>query len=1186
MYLKRMELLGFKSFPTKTKIMFEPGISCIVGPNGSGKSNVADALRWVLGEQSTKMLRGGKLEDVIFSGSKNRRPLGMAEVRLILDNSDHTLPIDFAEVEVTRRNFRGGVSEYAINNRSCRLKDILDLFVDTGIGADGLSLINQGRINELITVRPEERRALVEEAAGIVKYRNRKKEAARKLTETERHLERIGDIIGELSSRLDPLRLQSAKAEEYLRLKKEADDTEIALSVKILGAYKVQMDQFMTEISETDDRLATCAAEQARRAADVEALRLDLAGLDDLVQETSQKYYDLQTRREQCAGELNVTRSRRENAVVQHSRLNDELNRLQNEADALRLQGLELAADLAAAQEQAAGLEEAILSGAGGEKENRQAAEALAEKLEETKARAYALASLLSGLRNDRNFQEQLKSKAQARLDKLERQNQDYSNAAAQKQSRIEQIETEIQRIDQKSQEINQKLVEKQNKLRQNAAAHRQLAEQEAEYKYQAASLNAKTAMLREMAQSYEGFYPGVRELLRANRRGQAPQGIIDAAANILDVPTAYQVAVETYLAGSLQNIVCRTAQAAKAGITWLKQNRAGRATFLPLDHLQIRRSVDYQAALTIPGVLGCAADLVECAPEYAPVKDYLLNRMLIVENMDAALQAAAALRYRAAMVTLDGDMVSPGGSMSGGSRKQKSGEMLGQKNKLAEAERQAAQAETALADMREQLAQAQENMDIISCAIDTLNEDMRQTEQNRQRLQSEMQRLSDEILAERRLYASVDEERQQMLDEIAEAEEAIAETFQTYALKEQEEQVLAKEIAALEEAYKVKTITLDQNRAGIVQKKEDLAAIKQKLQTLAESLKKNQQEQEDISWEQEEKAADLADVEKQLKEYETAIVTEEQNISVLSRELQLAKNFMEEKQHGLAAQTGELNRLEQEEKHWQKQIEQNRQQLHQLELKKARLEADWRNEEEKLKEKFQLSFAQAATRPCVDDSRETLNRRLTALRQNIAAIGNVNLDAIEECREVEERYDFLSGQRDDLVQADQQLKKVIQEMDAIMSSRFRKAFAQLSEEFNNSFRRLFGGGEASLVLCEPERILETGVEILVHPPGKKIANYNLLSGGEKSMIGIALLFAMLAVRPTPFCMMDEVDAALDEANIQRFTAYLQEQAGKSQFVMITHRQSTMEAASALWGVTMEEEGVSKIVSVKLNQND
>ncbi|MCR4962501.1 MAG: chromosome segregation protein SMC [Firmicutes bacterium] len=1186
MYLKRMELLGFKSFPTKTPIEFGPGISCIVGPNGSGKSNVADALRWVLGEQSTKMLRGGKLEDVIFSGSKNRSPLGMAEVRLILDNSDHTLPVDFAEVEVSRRNFRGGVSEYSINNRNCRLKDILDLFVDTGVGADGLSLINQGRINELISVRPEERRALVEEAAGIVKYRNRKKDASRKLAETERHLERIGDIIGELSGRLQPLRLQSAKAEEYLRLKKDADNSEIALSVKILDAIKTQMEQIDADTGAIDDRLLTCAAEQSRRAAAAEALRLELAGLDDMVQQTSQQYYDLQARREQCAGELNLARSRRENAAAQQSRLRSELDRLEEEAAALRLQGQELAADLAAERQHAAELQEAILSGAGGEQANRQAVAALAEKLEEKKAAAYALASSISGLRNDRNFQTQLKSKAQARLEKLERQNQEFADAEAQKQGRIAQIETEVRQIQQKSEATSRELAEKQNQLRQSAAAHRQLAEQEAEYKYQAASLKAKTAMLREMVQSYEGFYPGVRELLRANRQGQAPAGVIDAAANILDVPVAYQVAVETYLAGSLQNIVCRSAQAAKAGIAWLKQNRAGRATFLPLDRLQPRRAEDYRAALDIPGVLGCGADLVQCPPEYAPVKDYLLNRMLIVKDMDAALQAAAAVRYRAAMVTLDGDMVSPGGSMTGGFRKQKSNELLGQKHKLAEAEKEAARAEAALTEMRQKLTEAQENMEAVSQAIDGLNEVLRQTEQNRERLQGEGQRLSQEIQAGRRLAAGVDEERRQMLDEIAEAEEAIEELSQTCRLKEQEEQERAGEIAALEEAYKTKSITLDENRAGVAQKKEDLAALKQKLQTLTENVQKNSKEQENISWEQEEKAADLADAEKDLAEWEAAVTAQEKDISLLTKELQAAKDLMEEKQHGLAAQTGELNRLDQEEKHWQKQLEQNRQQLHQLELKKARLEADWHNEEEKLQEKFQLSFEQAAALPLGEDSKEALNRRLHTLRQSIAAIGNVNLDAIEECREVEERYDFLSGQRDDLVEADRQLKQVIEEMDAIMSSRFRKAFTRLSQEFNESFRRLFGGGEAALVLCEPERILETGVELSVHLPGKKISNYNLLSGGEKSMIGIALLFAMLAVRPTPFCMMDEVDAALDEANIQRFTDYLQEQAGKSQFVMITHRQSTMEAASALWGVTMEEEGVSKIVSVKLNQND
>ncbi len=1186
MYLKRMELMGFKSFPTKTKISFEPGISCIVGPNGSGKSNVADALRWVLGEQSTKMLRGGKLEDVIFSGSRNRRPLGMAEVSLILDNSDKTLPLEFAEVEVTRRNFRGGISEYLINNRSCRLKDIADLFVDTGIGADGLSLINQGRINELISVRPEERRALVEEAAGIVKYRNRKKEAARKLAETERHLERIGDIIGELAARIEPLRLQSAKAQKYLQLKQEADTLEISVSVKVLSEAGEKIAQLDKELAAENRLLEQFTTERYQQAAAAEQLRLELAGIDELVQTMSQEFYALQSQREKAEGLRNLAQSRKDNGAEKQRRLEAELAELSARAEQQKEQADALQEHVAKTTAEVAALEKQIVAGAGGEQERREAAALLTEQLAEKKDSAYQLAGLLAELRNHRSFQEQLLEKARQRQEKLTLQTAELQQGGEGRSQQLAEIFARLDQISESQRQLGQQVNQGELALRKAAQVTQELAEREAELKYQTATLTTKTTMLREMAQSYEGFYPGVRELLKAKGRGQAPEGIVDAVANLLEVPPQYRAAVEIYLGGALQNIVCRSAQSAKEAIAWLKKREAGRATFLPLDKLQVRNKADFAPARKLPGVFGCAAELVSCSADFDAAKNFLLNNMLLVDTMDTALKAAEAMRFRVSVVTLEGDVVNPGASMAGGSRRQKTGEMLGKKSKLQEAEQQLAEAKAEQEELSHKLAQSREESQAVSAQMDEIAVELRTLAQEATALRLSQEKLESEDASASRLGVSLTADQKGLTDEMAEAEEAIAELEQEYQQRQQENELVLTEIDQLQQQLNEKTASLDQSRAGVAKGREELAALRQKLRGQRLSLEKLERDNETIVWEQEEKAADCRQAEQELAEYSDDIGEKEQVLADLARELQESKDLLEQRQHGLAAETGRLAELEQKERQLQKQMEQSQNNLHQLELKKTRWEADWVNEEAKLTEKFQMSFAAAQQQAVLDQSRTAMSQNLAGLRKEIAAIGNVNVDAIEEFREVDERYTFLSGQHGDLVEAGSQLKAVIAEMDGIMSSRFRKAFQQLSGEFNSSFRRLFGGGEAALALTEPDNILETGVELVVSPPGKKINNYNLLSGGEKSMIGIALLFAMLAVRPTPFCLMDEVDAALDEANIQRFTSFLQEKADQSQFVMITHRQSTMEAASALWGLTMEEEGVSKIVSVKLNQTE
>jgi len=1182
MYLKRVDLQGFKSFTNKTKVSFEPGISCIVGPNGSGKSNIADALRWVLGEQSARNIRGGKLEDVIFSGSKKRRALGLAEVTILLDNSDGYLPLPFTEISVSRRAVRNGPSEYFINGQPCRLKDIRDLFVDTGIGVDGLSLINQGRINELVTARPEERRALVEEAAGIIKYRDRKKEALRKLEETQRHLERIGDIIYELSGRIEPLRQQSEKARRYLALQGEADQLEIGISVKVLTEAEERIRGLDQEIGGREQDLLADESARLELSAGAEELRLQIAAIDEEAAAASRDYYELQNQREKAEGVRALAISQQQNADENALRLSKELEALLQNLAARQGEEAALAEHIRRTQEELADQERAVLSGEGGNEDLRMAAALAEERLHELQRQEVEAGTALAAAIHTVDLKQQLADKNRENAGRLSREAAAVGAELAAARDSIAQAEQLLAETRRESKEVSALLNDSGTRLKQLNQQTQELAAEEAESRYQVHSLQAKVAMLEEMSAGYEGFFPGVKGLMTACRKGQGPAGVVDVLSELMEVPDQYRVAVEAYLGANIQNVVVESGGAAKQAVAFLKQRQLGRATFLPLDILKVREPQDFSAAMGLPGVYGRASQLIGCDNKYRKAVDFLLNNVLLCDDLDTAMQAAGLLKYRASVVTLDGDMVNPGATVSGGSRQAKAGELLGKKSRLEEARRELEAAQEQLRGQEQALGSQREKARAEDAANEQLRERLRQLTLLLNSTAAEQEKQQALLKGYTQRASAISAQLRELDGEMAGLEEEVAEALTQQRELETAARERAAALTAAAENLAALQQQLDSYRDDITEQKMALATSRQKLHGQNISLNRLREDIENLGWEAESKAEDLEAAEHDSAARGAEIRAALDLLQELALKLHDAEERMNGVKHDLSAENARLAQLEAEEREHVRSQDKLKTELHQLQLRRERWQADFENEAAKLAEKFRLDLAGAQARVGETPARNAMNQRLTQLRREIAALGVVNVSAIDEYAEVSQRYEFMTGQREDMLTARERLDQVIGEMDQIMAGRFRDTFVRLSGAFNDSFQRLFGGGEASLYLSDPEQILETGVEIAVHPPGKKVSNYNLLSGGEKALIGIALMFAILAVRPTPFCVMDEVDAALDEANIDRFTAYLKDQAAASQFVMISHRQSTMEAASALWGVTMEEEGVSKVIGVKL----
>ena len=1187
MRLKSFSTYGFKSFADKTELTFDKGITAVVGPNGSGKSNISDAIRWALGEQSAKYLRGSKMEDVIFSGSGKRRPLGVAEVNLEFDNSDHTLPLDFDQVYITRRLYRSGDSDYAINKKNCRLKDIIDLLADTGLGKGSMAIIGQNKIDEILNSRPEDRRGLFEEAAGIAKYRLRKKDALRRLDDTAVNLTRINDIRSEVEAQVEPLAQAAAKTTKFNGLSEDLRLCQLSILLRKLDNMESVHATLLARQQTAADFFSHQAALLSSREAEAVQVQREL---DKLAEDYSRLQEDIAEREkalEKLRGQQGVLSERAEQSQRAVARLEQSSGKLNEQATELEELMAKLAQEFDAVDKERA---QAALKVDKLQADRDAQAQALADvqsKSANAQNEFFAGMQALLKLRNELRNLEQAQELRMRRREALKKSIDEVEAAQERSESQYNKL-LEAQASNGHQQELVEKgVTELSEQLQALQQAMQASTGQQQQVQRQLTNCETKAQTLRRMQASYEGFGYGIKAVLKA----QAPwrQQLIGVVAELIKVEDRYVAALETALGEGAQNIVSRSAQAAKEAIAYLKQSGGGRATFLPLDTIQRRfPSKEEAAAAKLPGVCGFAVDLLQYESEAENAIRFLLGRVLIAENMDAALAAAKATRYRLRVVTLDGDVVNAGGSMTGGARKQKEGylsreaeikqilkqcdklhlEALSWQEQLEEQEGIAKELKKKLDAAKEQLAQLRLKGSELRLHLQQLSESKQRESEGLMLLLDDRRQVTEEYLANRDKLKALRATVTQRETEDAAAKE------QLEAMKQEIAQY-GSALTALENQLQDARVTLETSAAKSELNSQRMQQLDADTLRVRKEIAANQEEIKRL----EQTIAECAERKEQLvKESEAAL-------GDLNKILSGKDEFTEQRGALLARQT----QLEQAVATARKETTASEAALRQAELELARQESDYQHVLEQLQQDFQLDEKQARD---VDVSQlaeldlKALQRRASKLSLAISELGPINAAAIEEYQAVKERSEFLRKQYEDLSAAKDNLEAVIGEINSGMTKRFKEAFAQINIYFAQCYVKLFGGGTAVLKLTEPDNILDSGIDIQVQPPGKKLQSLYLMSGGERALTVIALLFALLSYQPAPFCILDEIDAPLDDANIQRFANFLREYAAKTQFIMITHRKGTMEAADIMYGVTMEESGVSKLLSVKINAKE
>ncbi|MGY5218615.1 chromosome segregation protein SMC [Enterococcus hirae] len=1179
MYLKRIEIAGFKSFADKTVIDFENSVTAVVGPNGSGKSNITEAIRWVLGEQSAKSLRGGKMPDIIFAGSDSRKPLNVAEVTVLLDNTDHYLPLDYQEISVTRRYRRTGESDFFINKQPCRLKDIQELFLDSGLGKESFSIISQGKVEAIFSSKPEDRRGIFEEAAGVLKYKQRKKKAEQKLFETEDNLSRVQDIIYELQEQLTPLAEQSEIAKKFLQLKEELTQTDIALMITEINVAKKEWEEKQTQLTQFNQELTKLATHIQSQEAVLSEKRKQNAKKDRQIEKGQQSLLALSERLKQAEGQKDVLIER-----TKHTQKSTQ----------------EYQASLAEAQKKVAHFEELQekLTKETTEKETeiQEAQQQLMKTQQELEKYQKSTKELLSELRDQYVDLMQEQANVGNELKYLERQYLQETSKSKQtlaKQSEVEAsvlaLSSQKQELSKKQANLQQALVKNQHELEEVQTKGKTVQtkltnEQPKMYQLmnQVQQLKARQKSLQEIQENYFGFYQGVRLVLQHK---QQLSGIVGAVAELIDVPSSFTLAIETALGGAAQHVIVENEHDARQAITYLKKQRGGRATFLPLTTIKPRQLPAHvlSQAAAVDGFLGIASEQVTFPAEIQTVVHNLLGTILLAKDLTSANAIAQTIRYQYRVVSLEGDVMNAGGSMTGGANKRgNQGSLFSQNQELKQLTAEYEQADQQLQNQEKIVQELQTKVADLSQKQEKLRTQNEQLRFEEQEITNQLQNITNDL-------ARFEKEKQLSNFETRELQQFI-ETYQKQQAEltarqkeiEQQRQQIDEEIKSLNQESDQMEEKRSQVQARKAQEQADLAVLKEQFNHLQIQLRgarvqKNEALERQTSLEQQ-----LATLTADFSDHE---ITEE---SLASQITELAQQ-REELQAELVAVKEQRERTQKEIDQLETVLaEKNQQQKQQLteqsklEVQKDRAEMLLDHQLSYLQTEYQISFEKAVTDYQPTSDIVSSRTKVAVLKEQIADLGPVNIRSIEQFEQVNERHTFLATQRDDLLSAKNQLFETMEEMDAEVRARFKEVFEAIRQEFKVVFPNMFGGGRAELVLTDPSDLLKTGIEIEVQPPGKKLQSLSLLSGGERALTAIALLFSIIRVCPVPFCILDEVEAALDEANVKRFGRYLSDFQDDTQFIVVTHRKGTMVAADVLYGVTMQESGVSKIVSVRM----
>ena len=1182
MYLKRLELQGFKSFADKTILELRPGITTVIGPNGSGKSNISDAIRWVLGEQSMKSLRGTKSLDIIFAGTQNRKSLGFAEASLVFDNSDGALPIEFTEVTVTRKIYRSGETGYYINKTPCRLKDVLELFMDTGIGKDGYSIIGQGKIDEILSNKSEDRRHIFEEAAGIVKYRSRKEEAEKKLEHTKLNLLRINDIISEIEGNLGPLQTQSEKAKKYLNLREELKNIEVGLFVYNIEKYKENLQQIVKDIDIMQSQCNDEEGKLERVKILKEELKSSIDEITEQIENMSNLGFESQKEIEQLNSDINVAKTRITNNNENSVRFTDEIQE-QNE----KIQ--ELKQELEQKEAKKDNLKQ---NKEKFEKELNEKQEELAKITEKLSAKELEIEGYKQTVEQNTDKKYELQSEINAQ----EINFQNYEKRQNQIKQEIQTTISELDNTRMNKEEISKGFYESENKknkaqksleevAKQKQEANQKIKSFESNINILSSDMRIKESRLKfliETEKEKEGYIKSVKSLLKdCENIKDLGKGMHGVLANIIEVPDELETAIEMCLGASLQNIVTDTEEDAKKLVEHLRKNNLGRASFLPVASVKGKKLEKLKGNES--GVIGIASDLVKFNKKYEQIILNLLGRTVIVDNMDTAIKVAKQNGYTFRIVTKDGDLINPSGAITGGSVAKKTVNILGRgkeieklekeikniKAKIQKLEEEKEEYEQSIEGILELSANLEKELQEIDITYATEKQKMISIDENIQKLQNRLNKLKEEQKNLETLKQEAIEQKEKIQEEtqkITNQNEELSKLISEFAELNKDDQKYIDDLNFDITNLKISVSSFDESEASIQEIQE---RINQELNNAKTSIENKNNQIEQIK-------VDNENLEKSIQETLNKIEEIKQKVNNSSSEIEKMKQERAQKSEKLSKQEDEITSKF-------KIIEDLKSQLVKLDVKKTKVEEDINTIINKMWEEYELTpnNIEGYAKP---ENVALTQKRVNNIRTEIRDLGSVNVDSIEEYKNLKDRYDFMSEQRLDLENTMSKLRKVITDMTQIMKEQFREKFKIINKNFGEVFAELFGGGKASLNLEDEENILECGIEITVQPPGKKLQNMMLLSGGEKAFTAIALLFAILKINPAPFCVLDEIEAALDDVNVFRYADYLKKFTEHTQFLVITHRKGTMEAADTVYGVTMEESGISKLLSMKLNK--
>lgn len=1186
LYLKSLEIQGFKSFADRIVLHFDKGQTSVVGPNGSGKSNIADAVRWVLGEQSAKTLRGSRMEDVIFAGTQHRKPVGFASVTITFDNSDHMLPVDYSEVTVTRRMYRSGESEYFLNKTQCRLKDIQELFMDTGIGREGYSIIGQGRIDEILSTKSEERRLVFEEAAGITKYKARRKEAERKLENTRQNLVRIGDILNELESQLGPLAKQAECARRYLDLSNELKGIEVSLFLDMIDKLKARIEEvdsqsreIQAQIDEENRKIEEIRNRNKSKNERLEQLKAELDNLRNTI-------HSLDTGIEKNESQIRLYEEK-----INHLAANNDS--FGSDIESIRKRISELDAEVEKKKKRLAQMER-----------DREHFSQLLSQAEE------ALAAIIARLDEGERLIEEAKqavmdkqdllSDSRIRLNNLKNDIDNYRQLKSRLSEDIRQAVLEIDRERMKKEDLDESLRKTReqisasrgilNELEGNRAetqkTYQELKKQQDDLSRRINTLESRQKVLRDMEASMEGYSSSVKAIRQAcieNR--QFAEGIHGPVAQLITVEERYETAIEISLGNALQNIVTDDEYAAKRAIEYLKKHNLGRATFLPISAIKPRTLEPSQVdkIRKMPGFEGIASDKVSCDSRFSGIILNLLGRTVIVDNMDSGIAIARQFDYAFRIVTLEGELINAGGSMTGGSTVSRASSIIGRTRVLREIEEELAllhiqqkklsdsisAVEKTLADIESLYEKEQKNLSDLELVrlrdenhVAAILDNIRKLTAKKEMMQQQETEIEKQIEEVRKDSEKEAQRAKAIEEEIA----ALKEKILSHQIKNKDEQAKRDELHTDINDYKVSVNSIIESRQSV---EEQIEQLNQEKSNIVANLEKREEERKRNIKRIGELQAEIKGIGKKivgLKEEKTGC---ELKAEAVSEEIRV----LEEELSGMLDQvTGHNSAI------LALQEGQGR-----LEARKAKMESELETFQNRLWDEYGLTYGNALEIRREISNVRAVQARINELKTEIRELGPVNVAAIEDYAKTKERYNFMKTQHDDLVQAEEKLRRVIHDITNVMKKQFVEQFEIINRNFSEVFMELFEGGYAEVQLADPENVLESNIEIIVQPPGKKLQNMMLLSGGEKTLVAIALIFAILKMRPAPFYILDEIESSLDDANVYKFADYLKRYTDRLQFILITHRKGTMESADILYGVTMEEHGVSKVVSMRMN---